>query len=327
MASILEQLNTIKYTRDDFYRIKNETDFECSEELQSKLNIIKNIIKKNIDTIGSQHQSKSNYSKSHHNSNHYHHHRNTNYSGNAINNNTPTKFDKSWRFEKTKLKKDNLSKIEENINKINSLLNKISNKNFDNIISNIFEKIEEEKCCEMINKLIENIFMKAVMQPTYCPIYVKLLNMVDEKYGIIDLINNKCLEYKTIIKEKKIVEDESMTEQEKYDLFCKLNKEKKYKAGYSQFIGELFKNNMITETTIKTNLIYFLENLGTSIVEEPKGSYVEDSIICLCQLITTVHSKTQNISDITSKLYIFLDNKEIPKRLYFKILDLKDKIN
>ena len=124
-----------------------------------------------------------------------------------------------------------------------------------------------------------------------------------------------------------MVESDSMTEQEKYDLFCKLNKEKKYKAGYSQFIGELFKNDMITETTIKSNLIYFLDNLGKSIIEEPKGNYVEDSIICLCQLITTVHSKTQNITDITSKLYVFLDNKEIPKRLYFKILDIKDKIN
>ena len=177
---------------------------------------------------------------------------------------------------KKQIKKENLTKIEENINKINSLLNKISDKNFDNIISHIFEKIEEQKCCEMINKLIENIFMKAVMQPTYCPIYVKLLNMVDEKYGIIDLINKKCLEYKSIIKEKKMVEDDSMTEQEKYDLFCKLNKEKKYKAGYSQFIGELFKNDMITETTIKSNLIYFLDNLGKSIIEEPKGNYVED---------------------------------------------------
>lgn len=325
MSSILEQLNTIKYTRDDFYRVKDGHTFECNDELQNRLNIIKNIIKKNIDTIGNQHQSKMNYSKSHHHFNN--HHRNTNYSGHSINHNTPTKFDKSWRFEKTKLKKENLTKIEENINKINSFLNKISDKNFEKIINNIFEKIEEVKCGEMINKLIENIFMKAVMQPTYCPIYVKLLNMIDEKYGIIDLINNKCLEYKSIIKEKKIVEDESMTEQEKYDLFCKLNKEKTYKVGYSQFIGELFKNNMITETTIKTNLIYFLENLGKSIKEDPKGSYVEDSIICICQLIKTVYDKTQNISEITSKLYTFLDNKEIPKRLYFKILDLKDKLN
>ena len=74
----------------------------------------------------------------------------------------------------------------------------------------------------MINGVIENIFMKAVMQPTYCPTYVKLLNMMDEKYGIIDLIDNKCLEYKSIIKDKKVTEDASMTEQEKYDLFCKL---------------------------------------------------------------------------------------------------------
>jgi len=47
----------------------------------------------------------------------------------------------------------------------------------------------------------------------------------------------------------------------------------------------------------------------------------------LCQLILTIHKKTNNITDITSKLYLFLDNKEIPKRLYFKILDIKDRIN
>lgn len=321
MASIIEQLNTISYTRDDFYRIRDENTFECSDNLSNKLEYIKKIIKKNADTIGSQHKS---YSKSNYNSSGYS--GNTNYSGNAINRSAPTKFDKSWRFVKTKVKKENMTNLEEAINKVNSLLNKLSKKNFDNISDSIFEKIEENKSVEMINGVIENIFMKAVMQPTYCPTYVKLLNMMDEKYGIIDLIDNKCLEYKSIIKDKKVTEDASMTEQEKYDLFCKLNKEKAYKAGYSQFIGELFKNNMITEKTIKSNLIYFLDNLGKSIVEEPKGTYVEDSIICLCQLILTIHSKTENIGEITSKLYVFLDNKEIPKRLYFKILDIKDKI-
>lgn len=323
MASIVEQLNTISYTRDDFYRIKNEYTFECSDILKSKLDIIKNIIKKNTDTIGSH---KSHYSKSHHNSNHSNH-SNTNYSGHSINYNTPTKFDKSWRFEKTKIKKENLSDLDEVINKINSLLNKLSKNNFDNITEHVFEKIESHKSEEIINKTIENIFTKAVMQPTYCPMYVKLLNIMDQKYQIIELIDNKCMEYKTIIKEKKKSDDSSMNEQEKYDLFCKLNKEKTYKAGYSQFIGELFKNNMITETTIKSNLVYFIENLGKSIKEEPKGTYVEDVIICLCQLILTIHTKTSNIGDITSKLYVFLDNKEIPKRLYFKILDIKDKIN
>ena len=322
MASIIEQLNIVNYTRDDFYRIRDENNFECSDIINNKLEYIKKIIKRNNETIGSQNKS---YSKSNYNSSGYS--GNTNYNGNSINRSVPTKFDKSWRFVKTKVKKENLTNLEDAINKVNSLLNKLSKNNFDNISSSIFDKIEENKSAEMINGVIENIFMKAVMQPTYCPTYVKLLNMMDEKYGIIDLINNKCLEYKTIIKDKKVTEDASMTEQEKYDLFCKLNKEKAYKAGYSQFIGELFKNNMITENTIKSNLIYFLDNLGKSIVEEPKGSYVEDSIICLCQLILTIHSKTENISEITSKLYVFLDNKEIPKRLYFKILDIKDKIN
>ena len=37
MASIVEQLNTINYTRDDFYRIKNEYTFECSDTLKNKL--------------------------------------------------------------------------------------------------------------------------------------------------------------------------------------------------------------------------------------------------------------------------------------------------
>ena len=113
MASIIEQLNTISYTRDDFYRIRDENTFECSDNLSNKLEYIKKIIKKNADTIGSQHKS---YSKSNYNSSGYS--GNTNYSGNTINRSVPTKFDKSWRFVKTKVKKENMTNLEEAINKL-----------------------------------------------------------------------------------------------------------------------------------------------------------------------------------------------------------------
>ena len=71
------------------------------------------------------------------------------------------------------------------------------------------------------------------MQPIYCPYYVKFVKLLDEKFSI-GHIENRCNQYKEIVKDEDINVD-NMSDKEKYDLFCKENKEKIFKNGYSQF--------------------------------------------------------------------------------------------
>ena len=68
-----------------------------------------------------------------------------------------------------------------------------------------------------------------------------------------------------------------------YDQFCQDNLDKVFKAGYSQFIGELFNNNMIQKEIIANNIDFFMNSLDKNI---ENTEIFENIIICVSNLIT-----------------------------------------
>ena len=330
MASILDQLNFIRYSKDDFLKEKSKITLELSSELENILKIIENNIKKSGGSNSPFQNSAYGGNKTKNNSGYSL--KNTSYNSKHSNSNSNTNkgSSKSWRITKTKIVAENISDIDKHKFEINALLNKLSPKNFTSITEQInkYYEIEDEKDI-LIDSTIDNIFLKAVMQPVYCPYYVKFLKIMKEEYKKDDIIDNKCLEFKYIINPKvdETQDKEVMTlsENEKYDLFCKANKEKKYKEGYSQFIGELFNNNMINNTTLEKNVALFVECLETSSSEDAKSTFVEDIIICVCQLFETVSNREKVIiKSYCERVLSIKENKDLPKRLKFKLMDLKD---
>lgn len=329
MTSILDQLNFIRYSKDEFIKEKEKVHLVLSSELES---IIK-IIEANIKKSGG---SNSPFQNSHNGGSH----KNKNYSLKSTSYNSKHSdsskrgSSKSWRITKTKIIADNLSSLEKNKNEINALLNKLSPKNFDKIVPRIQEYYnKDDERDSLLESTIDNIFLKAVMQPVYCPYYVKLLKIMNESYKKEGIINNKCIEFKTILKSD-VKESEpdtenkeimTLSEKEKYDLFCKANKEKKYKEGYSQFIGELFNNGMINVLTLEENVSLFVESLENSTKEDAKSTYVEDALICIYKLFDTVSNIEKNIiRTYCERVILIKDNSELPKRLKFKLMDLRD---
>lgn len=324
MTSILDQLNFIRYSKDDF--IKEKTNFSLT--LSPTLGNIIKVIETNIKKSGGSNSpfQNSSYSGGHKNSNYSL--KSTSY--NSKHNDNKKGPSKSWRVTKTKLVADNLSELDKNKHEINALLNKLSPKNFDNIVPRIKKYYEKEAEKEfLIESTIDNIFLKAVMQPVYCPYYVKLLKIMNDEYEKNEIINNKCIEFKTILKPK-IEEDidnkeMSLSEKEKYDLFCKANKEKKYKEGYSQFIGELFNNKMINNITLEQNVSLFVESLENSSLQDATSTYVEDALICICKLFDTVSNREKTIiRTYCERVLLIKEHNDLPKRLKFKLMDLKD---
>jgi len=305
MDSIISQLNFLKYSKEDFYIYKSEVEINIIDVIEQKINLIRDKINKNSKS--SIHNSFEKIDKR-------------------------SKFAKSWRINKTIIKKTDLPKIEQYINEINSLLNKLSPKNFEKISNNILEYYEKDDVTiEMLKELIfitiNNIFSKAVLQPVYCPYYVKLLNILDKKFETNDIIDSKCSEYKDVIKNENVENNnQEIGEQEKYDNFCKEIKDKKTKEGYSQFIGELYNNNMIKYETLEVNINTFFEILEDEISKDSKSNEVEYLIICLCKLFLTISHKLDkpNCRIIISKLKN-IQGKDLIKRLKFKVMDITDK--
>ena len=327
MTSILDQLNFIRYSKDDFIKEKENFTLRITDGLEGVLKTIENNIKKSGGS-----------NSPFQNSSYGGHKNNSGYSLKSTSYNSKHQKDgnkgpsKSWRITKTKLVSENLPQVEKNKHEINSLLNKLSPKNFTQIVKQIqtyYENSEERDI--LIENTIDNIFLKAVMQPVYCPYYVKLLKIMNDEYEKEDIINNKCIEFKKIIQPKvedvneSEKEEMSLSEKEKYDLFCKANKEKKYKEGYSQFIGELFNNKMINNIALEQNVSLFVESLELSSKDDAKSTYVEDILICVCKLFDTVSNiEKEVVRNYCNRVLSIQEIDELPKRLKFKLMDLKD---
>lgn len=228
-----------------------------------------------------------------------------------------------------------VGKDEEIKKEINGNLNKLSNKNFNNIFKNVIDIFTKNYEIFNYQDFIDSVFDKAVMQPTYCPLYVKLIILMkdkslgmskekelDELDIISTLVKEKCNEFKNMIVELVAVNDDELDVND-YDDFCDKNKKKVYKKGFSQFVGELYKNDFVDCQYIMEyldgltgNIKYNLDNDNTNI---------ENSSICLVQLVnTTMMNKEFLKSSCCEDVRKIMEMKNLPKKIKFKFMDLID---
>ena len=299
------------YSNEIFFQIKNNNNYIIDDELKSVLDNIYEIIDNNYGIT-------------------YHEKNNKHYRKGKLNKENKSKNinydDNKWRLKKTTIKKEINCDLDKYNYDINSLLNKLSPKNFESISKKIlkyYEKsLSQEDLTNLLISFINSIFSKAVMQPIYCPYYVKFLNILEEKYKIIYLIDEKCNDYREIFNKSESV-DKEMTKQEEYDQFCKDNLEKVFKAGYSQFLGELYNNKMINIEIIKSNIDFFIQSLKNVLNTQ---ELFENTVICISQLIKTTSEEFKNsnynYNDLYKSLLEIHDSYNESRRIKYKLLDL-----
>lgn len=236
----------------------------------------------------------------------------------------------NWRLKKqsaVEKRKKKMTKLELARGELNSVLNKITLKNFDTLSIKVTTLIGDSK--ELAEFVVENIFKKAVVQPIYCGGYVKLIKLLGEKgFDIESITTNRCEQYSELLKNEDAID---ANEGLNYDEFCQLMSEKKYKVGYSQFIGELFNKELIDYHTFVKNIFAFFGNLESMLNKEEvdqKDLNVENTIICICSLIQTSLKgiKEDDMEYFKNKLNEFNGMNKYQKRLKFKVLDLIDKM-
>lgn len=275
----------ISYGKNEFYEIKLSCSNDINSELAEKISKINSIISDKLKNHSKQPK-------------------------NNVNDN--------WRKTRPKFSK-NFNCEEEGL--INSNLNKISPKNFTKIAENIIELINKNP--KVLSLAIENIFKKAVNQPIYCEYYVKLFTIfIDRGFEIQNLINEKCLLFTQLLEYRLSSPDKANFD---YDEFCKTIKEKQYKNGFSQFVGELANYSLIDISIIHDNISIFIKNLDEKIKEDPKNDFIEDNILCLNKILITCKDKLDNKDELLQKLDFFKDSGIII-RLKFKLMDLIDEL-
>ena len=167
---------------------------------------------------------------------------------------------------------------------LNMLLNKISGENFDKIQGKIFEmlgKTEDLYC------MLEQLFNKAISQKAYCKYYAKLAANLSKEEEYKHIVKPAIVEYcQNLYKENSILSSD--IEKKSYDELCDYFKYKVKFIGNFQFIGELYKNDLLDITMIEDYWDILLKDIRAG------GEYVESNSECLCRLLSTIGTRLES---------------------------------
>ena len=238
------------------------------------------------------------------------------------------KFRRGFRKQPTQ------SEETQTIKKVNVLLNKISPLNVNKIIDGVL--LELKFYPHLTNIVTESILEKAILQENYCIHYVDLIidliKIHDVKHILGKLITqfkDKYITNKYMNSEgQSCMEENDKTAQEKYDDFCKKNKQKDYLMGYAILIVELYNKNLININYINMiinlllNKLYYtdMEDIDTNM---EKLDLVENNVFCINKIFLKVKNKRE-FRGFLKKIDILLEKKKYKPKLRYKLMDIKD---
>lgn len=243
------------------------------------------------------------------------------------------------KFSRGFKKQPTQSEETQTIKKVNVLLNKISPLNLQKIIDGVL--LELKFYPHLANIVTESILEKAIIQSTYCNLYVDLIIQLIKQHNIKHILGKLLIQFKDkyITNEyildkdrKKIdenlkVEEAEKTAQEKYDEFCDKNKMKDYLMGYTILIVELYNKKLLNLNYINMIVNILLNKLYYTSMEDMIKpdilDLVENNVFCVHKLFMTMKDK-ENLSGFVKKIDILLDKKKYKPKLRFKLMDIKD---
>ena len=207
---------------------------------------------------------------------------------------------------------------------INGFLNKISNDNFSKILNEILNIISKNNKTHIIEETLTSIFEKALMQTIYCPLYVKICkSLIEKNKYTYDLINKKCNNYYNII--KKIDVETTTKKTDSYDKFCENIKNKKKIKGFTQFMGELYLNEIVDINIIKNINSLFIDNINTLSINK-KSKSLEKNVECLCTMLDTIINNMNEFPCYEDIIKGLSKNKKLLPRHRFLFMDILDKL-
>ena len=138
----------------------------------------------------------------------------------------------------------------------------------------------EPDLSEMIRQFMLLVFKKAAAEEIYCGLYAKLLSEISQRYSVILVEMHKLQEnYLSIFDE---VQQKEVDEE--YATFIEKNIEKKYRRGYSQFIAELSKLEIINLNCLESTFKRIFECIQVNAVIPEKHTLIEEYIDCLLRM-------------------------------------------
>lgn len=189
--------------------------------------------------------------------------------------------------------KKNSNKVEDTI--LNTILlgklNKFSEINYVEIKEFVTHIIDGGET-EMIKCFMKLVFEKAASEEMFCPLYAKLLSELSSRYPI--LLTEMANLYSVYMA---IFEEVPETKAENYNEVCKQNVEKKYRRGYSQFLAELIKHNVINSDVFMKTITTILTQIEYNLKTKEATKLIEEYADCLNKVMKAIQEDVEVDSD------------------------------
>jgi hypothetical protein len=184
-------------------------------------------------------------------------------------------------------------------------LNKFSTANYNDVKEFVQQVLDgDEK--EFIHDFMLLVFKKAACEPTFCPLYAKLVSELRVGYPQLqDELNRLYETYMNIFEEI----DEKQCKD--YEQFVQRNKEKHHRLGYSQFLGELTRLGVLDQTQLSQLYGRILTQI-TSVAahEPPRQILVEEYVDCLLRMTNALKGPgLTNVEPIRQALQTACENQ------------------
>eukprot|EP01060_Flectonema_neradi_P013060 TRINITY_DN1983_c2_g1_i1.p1 TRINITY_DN1983_c2_g1~~TRINITY_DN1983_c2_g1_i1.p1 ORF type:complete len:806 (+),score=245.03 TRINITY_DN1983_c2_g1_i1:54-2471(+) len=220
---------------------------------------------------------------------------------------------------------------------VNGVLNKLTPEKYETLSEQLTTKeeiINDEEC---MNLTIELIFDRAANQPSFCEMYASLSKRISDaerlakkdldnasikfRNQFLKVVQNEFERCKKILEKNNADPDKSEEEREAEEL-----KAKKRQLGNVQFVGELYKTNMLSNKVIHWVIPEIL-------FKKDRGGPEPEEIEVLCKLLNTVGKVMESrkigdnfdhsarIDEYFAEMQKLSHNPRFEKRIQFSIIN------
>lgn len=166
-------------------------------------------------------------------------------------------------------------------------LNKFSAANY-NEIKQFLQQILDSDEKEFLQSFMMLVFKKAACEPTFCPLYAKMISELSIQYKTLnselETLYSKYLD---------IFEEVSQEECKDYESFVQRNREKQHRLGYSQFLAELTSLGVLEQAQLEKIYSTILKQVKVqSSLGDTKQQVVDEYIDCLLRMTRAFQTGT-----------------------------------
>jgi len=172
-------------------------------------------------------------------------------------------------------------------------LNKFSQPNYNEIKEFITHIIASGQT-DMMKCFMKLVFEKAASEEVFCPLYARLLSELSADYPVLlTEMANLYSQYMEIFEE--VPEHQTETYQE----MCKRNVEKKYRRGYSQFLAELIKHNVVDQETFMKIITTIIRQVEVNLTNNDSTKLIEELADCFMKIVKAIRVQDSSSEEDT----------------------------